>query len=215
MSMWASSATNEPSSSSPSGLISASVMSYSRNSRASLATIGVSRFKALPLTPSEAISCLASHSENGARVEKWRRATWSGCSLGDLLDVDPAHVREQHHRALADPVPDHAGVVLVGDRGPRVDEHAARHVAADLEVEDVLGVAGRLLRRVGELDPAGLHPAAAEDLRLDHHRAADLLGDPAGLVGCLGEAVLGHGDAGLGDDRPRLVLEEAHRGAGG
>ena len=134
-----------------------------------------------------------------------------GVLLGDLLDVDPAHVGEQHHRALADPVPDHARVVLVRDRGPRVDEHAARHVAADLEVEDVLGVVRRLVGRVGELDPAGLHPAAAQDLGLDHDRPADLLGDPAGLVARLGEPVLGYGDPGLGDDRARFVLEEAHR----
>ena len=138
-----------------------------------------------------------------------------GVLLGDLLDVDPAHVREQHHRALADPVPDHAGVVLVLDRGARVDQHAAGHVAADLEVEDVVGVIGRLVRGVGELDAAGLHPAAAQDLRLDHHRAADLLGDLPGRFGGLGEAVLGDGDPGLGDDRPRFVLEEAHSGAGG
>ena len=65
--------------------------------------------------------------------------------------------------------------------------------------------------RVGELDPAGLHPAAAQDLGLDHDRPADLLGDPAGLVARLGEPVLGYGDPGLGDDRPRFVLEEAHR----
>src|SRR5205807_572600 len=55
MSMWASRATNDPSSSSPSGLISASVMSYWRNSRARRATIGVRRFSAEPVTPSEAI----------------------------------------------------------------------------------------------------------------------------------------------------------------
>ena len=42
--------------------------------------IGVSRFSALPLIPSEAISCLASQSEKGRMVEKCPRATWSGCS---------------------------------------------------------------------------------------------------------------------------------------
>ena len=34
-----------------------------------------------------------------------------------------------------------------------------------------------LLRRVGELHAAGLHPPPGEHLRLDHHRPADLLGD--------------------------------------
>ena len=37
--------------------------------------------------------------------------------LGDLLDVDAAHVGEQHHRPLAQAIPHHAGVVLVPDGG--------------------------------------------------------------------------------------------------
>ena len=138
-----------------------------------------------------------------------------GVLLGDLLDVDPAHVGEQHHRPLADPVPDDAGVVLVLDRGPRVDQHAARHVAVDLEVQHVLGVARGLVGRVGELHAAGLHPAAGQHLGLDHRRAGDLLGDRSGLLGRLGEAVLGDGDPGLGHDRPGFVFKEAHRGGGG
>ena len=38
------------------------------------------RFSAEPVTPSEAMICLACQSLNGVRVEKWPRATWSGCS---------------------------------------------------------------------------------------------------------------------------------------
>ena len=49
----------------------------------------------------------------------------------------------------------------------------------------VLGVLGGLVRRVGELDAAGLHPAAGQHLGLDHDRAADFLGDLACLVGGL------------------------------
>src|SRR3712207_7953461 len=44
-----------------------------------------------------------------------------------------------------------------------VDEHAPRHVPVDLELQDVAGVLLGLLRRVGELHAAGLHPAAGED----------------------------------------------------
>ena len=33
--------------------------------------------------------------------------------LGDLLDVDAAHVGEEHHGPLAHAVPDDAGVVLL------------------------------------------------------------------------------------------------------
>ena len=83
-----------------------------------------------------------------------------GVALGHLLDVDPAHVAEQHQRLLRGAVPDDAGVVLLLDLGFGVDEHAARHVAVDLELENVLGVRGGLIGRVGELDAAGLHPAA-------------------------------------------------------
>ena len=80
MSMCASSATNEPSVSRPSGLISARVMSWRTNSSASLATIGVSRLSADPVTPTEAISSLAMYGLKGRVVGKWRRATRSGCS---------------------------------------------------------------------------------------------------------------------------------------
>src|SRR5579884_669233 len=123
-----------------------------------------------------------------------------GMLLGDLLDVDPA--------------PHHAGVELVCDRRLRVDQHTAGHVAVYLEAEDVLRLAFGVLRGVGELDAAGLHPAAGQDLRLDHDRTRDLLGDLARLLRRRGEAVLGDRDSRLGDDRPGLVLEEAHRRAG-
>ena len=82
-------------------------------------------------------------------------------------------------------------------------------------VQDVLGVALGLIGRVGELDAAGLHPAAGQHLGLDHDRAVDL-----GSAICraslwrLREAVLGDGNARLGHDRPGLVLEEAHRRRG-
>jgi hypothetical protein len=83
-----------------------------------------------------------------------------GVLFSHFLDIDAAHVGEQHHRALADAVPHHAGVVLVGHGCPRVDQHATRHVAPDLQAEDMLGVVGGLLGRVGELNSAGLHPPA-------------------------------------------------------
>ena len=78
-----------------------------------------------------------------------------------------------------------ARVVLLLDLGLRVDEDAARHVAVDLELEDLRRVAGRLIGGVGELDAACLHPAAGQHLRLDHRRAADPLGGLARLVGGL------------------------------
>ena len=137
-----------------------------------------------------------------------------GVGLGDLLDVDAAHVAEQHQRPLRGAVPDDAGVVLLLDLGFGVDEDAARHVAVDLQLQDRLGVLGGLLGRVGELDAARLHPAAAQHLRLDHDRAADLLGGLAGLVGRFAEAVLGDGNPRQLDDLACLVLVEAHQRRG-
>ena len=140
MSMCASSATNEPSARRPSGLISASTMSFSTNSRARRVTIGTSLFSAGPLTPLAAITSLARNSLNGRMFEKCRRPDLLGLLLGDLLDVDAADRREDHHRLLAGAVPDDAGVVLLLDLRPRVDEHPARHVPVDLEREDLARV---------------------------------------------------------------------------
>ena len=137
-----------------------------------------------------------------------------GMGLGDLLDVDAAHVAEQHQRFLRGAVPDDAGVVLLLDLGFRVDEDAARHVAVDLQLEDRLGMLGGLLGGVGELDAAGLHPAATEDLGLDHDGAADFLRRLARLLGRRAEAVLGDRDPCQLDDLACLVLEESHQRRG-
>ena len=132
----------------------------------------------------------------GQQVGEVAAADVVGVLLGDLLDVDAAHVAEQQQRPLAGAVPDHAGVVLLLDRGLGVDEHAARHVAADLELEDRLGVLGGLVGGVGELHAAGLHAPAGQHLRLDHRRATDPLRDLARLVGGRGEAEVGDRDPG-------------------
>ena len=87
-------------------------------------------------------------------------------------------------------------------------------MAVYLQVEDPPGLALGLFRGVGELDAAGLHPAAGEHLRLDDDRAADALGDLARLAGILGEAVVGDGDSGPLDDLAGFVFEEPHGGAG-
>ena len=130
--------------------------------------------------------------------------------LGHLLDVDPAHVAEEHHRLLADAVPDHARVVLLLQLRLRVHQHAPRHVPVDLELEDLLRVGGSLLRVVGELHAAGLHPAAGQHLGLDHGRASDALRDLAGLLGRAREPVVGHRYPGALHYLARLVFEESH-----
>ena len=79
MSMCASTAMNEPSSSFTSGLISASVMSYLTKSCASFDRIGVSRFRSDPVMPTDATTSFAMKSMWGRIVEKWPRPMWSGC----------------------------------------------------------------------------------------------------------------------------------------
>jgi hypothetical protein len=101
---------------------------------------------------------------NGLEVRQMAAADVVGVLLGDLLDVDAAHVAEEHHRALGSPVPEHRGVVLLLDLGLRVHQDPDRHVPADLELQDRLGGLLRLRGRVGELDAAGLHPSAGQDL---------------------------------------------------
>ena len=135
-----------------------------------------------------------------------------GVLLVDLFDVDTAHVAEEHHGFLGRPVPDDTRVVLLLELGLRIDEHPARHVAVDLEPQNLLGVVGGLVGSVGELDAARLHPSTGKDLRLDHGRPADPLGDRARLVAGLGEAVVRRRYARALDDLARLVLEEPHRG---
>ena len=143
----------------------------------------MARFSCEPVTPARGDGLLGLEVGDRQQVGDVAAADVVGVLLGDLLDVDPAHVAEQHHRPLRGPVPDDAGVVLLLDLGLGVDEHAARHVAVDLELEDLRGVGLGLLGGVGELDAAGLHPPAGQHLGLDHHRAADLLGGLARLGG--------------------------------
>src|SRR4051794_38935086 len=199
MSLWASSATNEPSASLPSGLISASVMSFSTNSLASRVTIGTRRLRSEPVTPVEATTSLASKSPKGRMLEKCRRPTLSGCSSATCSMSIPPTGEKMMTGRLAVPS-DHAGVELLRDVGLGVDEHAAGLMAVDLEREDVAGVPRGLARRVGELHPAPLHAPAGQDLGLDDDGAADALGDRPRLGRVRREAVVGDRDPGPFDD---------------
>ena len=65
-------------------------MSYSRNSRASAARIGVSRFSSDPVMPSEATTSFARKSIRGRIVEKWPRPIRSGCvSATSSMSIPP------------------------------------------------------------------------------------------------------------------------------
>src|SRR3990172_2215126 len=99
--------------------------------------------------------------------------------LGNLLDVDAAHVAEDHHRQLGEGVVGDGSEVLLRDSRLRLDEDAAGPLAPYLKAQDSLRGRFRLFRRAGELDPAGLHAAAREHLRLQHDGPPHLPG-PAG-----------------------------------
>jgi hypothetical protein len=55
------------------------------------------------------------------------------------------------------PVPDHARVVFLLDLGFGIDQHATGHMPVDLQLEDVGGVRGSLIGRIGELDAPGFY----------------------------------------------------------
>ena len=94
----------------------------------------------------------------------------------DLLDVDPALLREHEERLLLAAVERDREVVLALDVGRFLDPELADDVAVDVQPEDRLRVLGGLVGRVCELDSAGLPAAAGQHLGLDDDLAADLLG---------------------------------------
>ena len=82
------------------------------------------------------------------------------------------------------PVPDDAGVVLLLEGlafGSTSTPRGMCPLISSASTSRAWGL--RFLGRVGELDAAGLHPAAGEHLRLDDDGAADPLGDRARLGG--------------------------------
>src|SRR4029079_9980288 len=102
-------------------------------------------------------------------------------------------------------------VVLLGDLGGVLDPELAHDVTVDVEAEDLLGLALRVVRVAGELDPACLAAAAGQDLGLDDDLAADLLGGSAGFcrVGC--RPALGRRYPEAREELLALVLVEVHR----
>ena len=63
-----------------------------------------------------------------------------GVGLGDLLDVDAAHVAEDEDRLLGAAVPGDGDEVLLGDRALLLDQHRARLLALDHDGHDRLEV---------------------------------------------------------------------------
>src|SRR5581483_7525542 len=92
--------------------------------------------------------------------------------------------------------------------------HLLHDVAADVEPDDVGGLAlgvGGVLR---ELHAAGLAAAAGQHLRLGDDLAAELLRRAPRLLRGGGEPPLRHGNAALAEELLALVLVEVHRPRG-
>jgi hypothetical protein len=87
-------------------------------------------------------------------------------------------------------------------------------VALDVHAEDLRRCGGRLVRRLRDLDAAGLPAAARLDLGLHHDDPAalraDLLGRRADGLGRFRHDPGEHGNPVRFEDVPRLVLEEVH-----
>src|SRR5439155_21630563 len=79
-----------------------------------------------------------------------------GILLRDLLDLDAALSREHEQRPLLAAIERDREVVLLRDVGRLLDPEPAHDVTSDVEAEDVVRVALSFLRRVRELDAAGL-----------------------------------------------------------
>ena len=133
-----------------------------------------------------------------------------GLLLGDLLDVNATDRAENNYRLLGGAVPNNTGVVLLLNFGLCVNQHAAWHLAANLDLQHVDCVCCGLVWRVGELHAAGLHPAAAKHLALDDARPVDLLGGRLRLLRGRCETKLGDRDSGAANDLAGLVFVKAH-----
>ena len=155
---------------------------------------------------STAISGASSLVEPGGRVEVALDER-VGVGLGDLLDVHPAHARDDREQLLLGAVEDDRGVVLGRDLRSLLDPEVVDGEAADVHAEDRLGVRPGLGLVLGDLDPAGLAAAADRDLSLDHTGVADLVRGGDRVVDAGGVPALGHGHAVLGEQLLSLIFE--------
>ena len=118
----------------------------------------------------------------------------------------PPTLENMHQRLLGRVVDDDPGVELAGDLDPLLDQHLLDGKVLDLHAQHV---AGRLLGLggvAGLLDAAQPGPARDPGLGLDHHLAADLLGDLARLLRRARHAALGDGNLELLEQLFALIL---------
>jgi hypothetical protein len=125
------------------------------------------------------------HSVDGVDVEPG-----DGVGVGGrhLLDLHPALGRDHAEMELGPPVQGEAGVVLAGDVRGVLDPQPVHGVAVDVHPEDLGRVAANGLSVVGQLDAAGLPPAAHLDLCLHHHGVTGGVGLGHRFVDAVGHA---------------------------
>ena len=133
-----------------------------------------------------------------------------GLGGGDLFDLHAALDRAHGQVGAVGAVEQEGDVVLLGDVAGLGDQQLLHDVALDVQAEDVLRVGERVVGGGGVLHAAGLAAAADLDLRLDHDRLADFLGDRLGVLGGVGHPAGRGGHVVLGEQLLRLVFEEIH-----
>ena len=211
ISMWASRATKLPSSSWASGLISASVMSRSLEEARQPRQDRREPVERGARNPGRGDHLLGLEVREGEQVGEVAAAHVVRVLLGHLLDVDPAHVAEQHQRALAGAVPDDAGVVLLlhlRPSGPRAPRAACRHRSRARGWPPRARPPRPGCRRTGRRRPSSARRVSTCDLitvgppiRAAIVRASSgVLAKPKSVTGIPASR----------DDRARFVLVEAH-----
>ena len=130
--------------------------------------------------------------------------------MGDLLDLHATGRAGDAQEGAVGAVQQIREVVLLLDVRRRGHHDLVDGVVLDVHAEDVPGTPLGLVHAVGQLDPAGLAPAADLHLCLDHHPAAESLGDRAGLFRSLRNPAVQHRQPVPGEQLTPLVLVQVH-----
>ncbi|AGS71326.1 putative hydrolase [Streptomyces collinus Tu 365] len=139
--------------------------------------------------------------------------------LGDGLRTGGRHLLDLHaaldggdgEEGAVRTVEEVGDVVLLDDlRGGLGNHDLVDRVALDVHAEDVRRTGDGLVRGGGQLDATGLAAATDLHLRLDDGLAAEPLGDRARRLRRVDDFTGQHRYIVLGEEVPRLVLEQVH-----
>ncbi len=134
-----------------------------------------------------------------------------GAGLRHLLDLHAALDGRDGEEGAVGTVQEEGDVVLLQDLRSRLgDHHLVDRVALDVHAEDVGRVLDRLVGGRRQLHAAGLATAADLHLGLDDGLATEALGGCAGRLRRVDDFTGQHRYIVLGEEVPRLVLEQVH-----